>query len=159
MVKRLILVLTLSLTALVTSGRTQGVSGIWPDPAWCPTCYVASHSDSPAAGSTITGSEVIWTWAGLCFDGSAPTHVAATAVVNGQPWSVDVAWMLGGPRADVTAHLQANGCNGGNVVVPIWFPHGLPSGTERVSVRLHSSGIFAYHVFEVSGESRTKPTR
>ena len=134
-------------------GHTQGVSGIFPNPSWCPTCYVASVADAPSAGSAITGTEALWFWGGVCHNGAAPTHVTATAVVNGQATSVDVASAQdasgGGPRADVRAHLEAIGCHGGHAVVVAWFPSGLPTGTTLVSVRLHSSDIYAYHVFSV----------
>jgi hypothetical protein len=135
---------------LGSATSSQSVSGIWPDPAWCPTCYVASHADSPAAGSTIDGSGLLWLWAGVCASGEIPNAVSAVTVVSGQPVSVPVQFVTGGPRADVTAHLQAQGCNGGHTVIAAWFPNGLPSGVTSVSVRLHSDGMYAYRRFLVA---------
>jgi hypothetical protein len=149
--KKLILVIAL----LLAPSMVLAQSGIFPNPAWCPTCYVASEAEGPLAGSTVDGSELFWFWGGVCHNGAAPTSVSATAVVNGQATSVTVASAQdsgGGPRADVRAHLQAIGCHGGHAVVVAWFPYGLPTGTTMVSVRLHSQDIYAYHLFNVAAE-------
>ena len=148
--KQWIVVVGAVVIATVAVGARQWpVSGIFPDPAWCPTCFVASYVDAPVAGSTITGSEVFWLWAGLCHNGASLTAVDATAVVLGQPVSVRMDYVMGGQRPDVTAHLQANGCHGGHNVIAAWFPAGLPPGTELVSVRLRYYDTFAWHLFEV----------
>jgi hypothetical protein len=130
-------------------GQTQGVSGTWPNPAWCPTCFVASHADSPSAGAVITANTVVWLWAGVCQNGASPSQIDATALANGVPYAVPVAWVTGGARPDVTAHLQSQGCHGGNVVMAVWFPAGFRDGTSGVSVRVYAEDIFAYHVFSV----------
>jgi hypothetical protein len=132
--------------------KAQQTSGIWPDPAWCPTCFVASYADAPTAGSTITEDTVIWAWAGNCNDGSNPTQVVAVAAVNGGAQSIPVSFVFGGERPDVRAHLEAAGCNGGHTVVALWFPEGLPYGATAVSVRFMSSAIYAFATFSVSAE-------
>lgn len=149
--RKALFVIALVSVALLGRVDAQGLTGVFPSPPMCPTCFIAAHSDAPAVGSTITASTVIWTWAGSCFDGSAPTHVAATAAANGQAVSVNVGFGIGGARPDVTAHLQAQGCNGGNAVVAIWFPQGFPVGTTAVSVRLHIGAMYAYQNFAVGG--------
>jgi hypothetical protein len=117
---------------------------------------MASHADGPAAGSTIYGSELLWFWAGVCASGEIPNAVSATAIASGQVVSVPIRFVTGGPRPDVTAHLQGQGCHGGHAVIAAWFPDGLPSATTSVSVRLHSDSIYAYHRFFVGAHRRAE---
>ena len=118
-------------------------AGHFPDPPLCPTCFTASAIDA------VDSNQTIWGWTGYCYDGAYPTAVTATAVVNGQPTTVQVEENFGGPRSDVTTHLINSGCHGGNTVFAFWFPDGLPTGTTSVSVKIHREATFAYHVFDV----------
>ena len=141
----------LMIVSVTLGARQWPVSGIFPDPPYCPTCFVASYVDAPTAGSTIAGNEVFWAWAGQCHNGASLTAVDATAVVSGQPVSVQMDYVMGGQRPDVAAHLQASGCHGGHNVIAAWFPSGLPHGTERISMRLRYFDTFAWYTFEVQG--------
>jgi hypothetical protein len=136
--------------ALSTTASSQAVSGVYPSPPWCPTCYVASASDAPGAGSTVDGTEVFWLWGGVCASGAWPDTVSAVATVGGTIVSVPVLFVYGGPRADVTAHLTATGCHGGHSVVAAWLPAGVPTGTTALAVRLHSSSMYAFHTYQVT---------
>ena len=150
--RTLIVTLLVVLTVGSTS-HTQGWSGHYPNPPWFPTGYTASHlgdSNTPAPGDTIDGSEVFVGWAGYCYDGAEPSYFSATAVVHGQPVSVQFDGYTVGPRSDVTAYLQSQGCHGGNTVIVGTFPHGLPSGATAVSIKIHREATFAYHVFPVA---------
>jgi len=146
---RLALIATVLTLASVSALAQAWPSWHFPAPQ-CQGCFVASHVDTPAAGSEISGYEAIWTWGGVCNTGAVPTHVEATAVVHGSAHSVQPSYIIGGEREDVRSHLQSQGCDGGHAVVPVWFPSGLPAGTTLVAIRLHYEDISAGHGFTVA---------
>lgn len=145
----LALVTALVALALPVSASSQLHSGIWPSPPWCPTCFIASYTDSHAPGGTITQSDLLWGWASLCTNGEVPNQITAVAnTPRGQvPITVGYAQYLA--RPDVDAHLQANGCAGNpDAGFVVWF-YGWPSNTQSVTVIQHRQSIVAWHNFNV----------
>lgn len=125
-------------------------SGFWPNPPWCPTCFVASHTDSHVPGVTPLHQDgLLWGWASLCANGEVPNML--TAVANTPSWQVpiDIGYVQRLPRPDVDAHLQANGCaSNPEAGFVAWF-YGWPPDTRSVTVIIHRQGIVAWHNFPV----------
>jgi hypothetical protein len=127
-------------------------SGFWPNPPWCPTCFIASYPDSHVPGVTpLAVTDYLNGWASLCALGEVPNQITAVANTPSGQTPIDIGYIQNLPRPDVNAHLQANGCDANpNAGFTAWF-YDWPVDTLSVTVIFHRQSIVAWHNFPVAG--------
>ena len=123
---------------------------VYPNPPWCPTCYIEANVDVPAYGSndTISGAPYgtyVAGWAFQCTTGNFPTTYQVAVTQNGSSTVVAAEVYNGLARPDVWQHFynaQSHCALPQYSGFHIYFPQGLPmTGAALLTVNLWYGGM------------------
>jgi hypothetical protein len=140
--KRLVFASLFALVTLTGPRLSAQTPFLFPNPPWCPTCFVAAHLDAPLVDQVTpmpsTPNTYAAGWAFECQSGALPDRYRAYFDPDGNgATELRIAVYNQLPRADVVTHFAAvqSGCNPpSNTGFHVYFLDGLPIQAGQVGL-------------------------
>jgi hypothetical protein len=133
--------------AVLSASSLASAQFLYPNPAWCPTCYIEGNVDTPVEASyeranlVTQGQWYIAGWAFVCFNGQLPNRYEVLYRTNDGSIRTltDTIVIDNLPRPDVQAWFAAYrpSCAApANAGYHIYMPTPIPSGTREVYINV-----------------------